>query len=102
MFIRGEHEEFVLDDWTADCSSIDLQVRAAEIGFIGAGRPFNCRIGYRVESGIAPVGNRTTVKSIRSGLHVQHDNAAGAVPELRVDGILLKRDFLHGVHRGRI
>src|ERR1044072_4388328 len=102
MLLRSEREELILQDRAAERAAINLEVSAAEVGFVGTGDSFDRRISHGVESWITPAGNAAAVKRICSGLHVQDDDAAGAVAILRVDRIFLKRYFLHRVHSGRV
>ena len=102
MFIRGESEELVLDDWAANRPAVDLHIRAAEISLVGADRPRDGGIGDRVESWVAPASYGRAVERVGPGLHVQNNHAAGTIAILRVDGVFLESHLLHGVHRGGV
>src|SRR2546430_31302 len=64
MFIRGESEELVLDDWAANRPAVDLHIRAAEISLVGADRPCDGGIGDCVESRVAPASYGRAVEHV--------------------------------------
>src|SRR6476620_8389123 len=96
LLIRTEEEEFVLPDRAAHREAVHFQVRAAKYRFVVAGRTYKRRIAEGVEGGVAPMEIPRTVILVRARLHVQRDDAAGAVTVFGIHGILLKRNFLHG------
>src|SRR2546427_12041258 len=102
MLVRGKREQLVLHDGTTKRSTINLQVGASEVSFIRARRSFERRIRKGVESRVTPVPDRRAVEVVRPRLHVQYNDAAGAITVLSIDSVLLKSHFLHGIQSRRV